>query len=61
MNKFSCYQFIQYLLTITDKKFRDEFEVKNEDDINILVKFVDETFVYNLSELKMKAKIVKHI
>lgn len=29
-NKHRCCQLIQYLITISDKKFKDEFDVKNE-------------------------------
>ena len=39
--KYSYYQFIYYLLIITDNNFDDEFEVKNEGDIDILLKFVN--------------------
>ena len=59
--KYSYYQFIYYLLIITDNNFDDEFEVKNEGDIDILLKFVNEYGIKNLSELKMKASIVKHV
>ena len=38
--KYSYYQFIYYLLIITDNNFDDEFEIKNEGDVNMLVTFV---------------------
>ena len=39
--KYSYYQFIYYLLIITDNNFDDKFEVNNVKDIDILVKFVN--------------------
>lgn len=41
--------------------FIEEFEIKNENDVNMFVMFVDEYKIKNLNELKMKANITKHV
>ena len=55
------FQFIQYLLTINDEKFREEFSIYSDEDLDMLVKFSYEYKVRNLTELKIKASIAKHI
>ena len=39
MIKHHSYQLIQYLFTISCKKFKKEFEVNNEKDIDMLIKY----------------------
>lgn len=58
---YNCYQLIQHLFTISDTKFTDEFEINNEESLNMLVNFVKEDEVTTLSELRMKASIVKYV
>ena len=55
------YQLIQYLLTINDEKFREEFSIHSDEDLDMLVQFSYEYKVRNLTELKIKASIAKHI
>ena len=48
-DKCECFQLIQYLLTITDNKFREDFEVNNIYDIYLLVAYFKVPCVNNLS------------
>ena len=49
------------MLTITDRKFKEEFNVNNENDIDIFIESVHKYDVNNLIELKMKANIAKYV
>lgn len=61
MIKHHLYQLIQYLFTISGKKFKEEFEVNNEKDIDMVVKYFKQSIITNLYEVKMRANIAKHI
>lgn len=41
--------------------FREEFNIKNDADVSMFVKFVNSTYSENEKELKMKTAIVKHV
>ena len=58
--KYTYYQFIYYLLTITDNNFDDEFEGKNK-DLDTLVNLIKDNYIKNLHKLKIKASISKHV
>ena len=58
--KYKSFQFIQYLLTITNEKFIEEFEVTNEEDVDMHVEVINHDYVHNLTELKMMVSIAKH-
>ena len=45
--KHNSYQLIQYLVTISNKMFTEEFEVNNEADLYELVRFVGEDWIVN--------------
>ena len=46
---------------ITNEKFEEEFEINTDEDIDMLVTFVEKQAVTNLKELKIKVSIAKHI
>ena len=60
-DKYKSFQLIQYLLTITNEQFREEFKIINEEDVDMLVTLLDNIIADNLNKLQMMVSIAKHV
>ena len=59
--KHNYYQLAQYLTTISETTFADEFNVTSDEDVEQLLELVDEHNVYNINKLKLKLIIARHV
>lgn len=60
--KYRCYQLIEYLMTISDKKFVTEFDVFNKNNwYEIIVRTIKENGSNNTNMLKIVGNVAKHV
>ena len=45
-------------MTLSDKQFTEQFEIKTDDDIKQIVKYLDDNDVTNIEELKTRINVI---
>lgn len=58
--QYDCYQLIQYLLSIGDEQFENEF-CTSASDVDSLVRFIDCAWVKDIGQLALKVAVARRM
>lgn len=59
--KYICYQFIEYLISISDKQFEEEFDINNDKLLDMIVAVIQEKYITNSAMISIAEKVAKHV